>query len=43
MTAKKSRRQEAVSKIIADKKLSGYQKACKINNLIKMTKSTKGA
>lgn len=34
---KKTRRAEAVAKIMADTKLSGYQKACKISNLIKMT------
>jgi len=33
----KSRRQQAVDKIMADTKLSGEQKARKISNLIKMT------
>lgn len=40
---KKSRRQEAVDKIMADTKLTGYQKARKISNLIKMYKSPKEA
>lgn len=35
--AKKSRRQIAVDKIMADPKLNGLQKARKISNLIKMT------
>lgn len=35
--AKKSKRQEAVAKIMADTKLTGEQKARKISNLIKMT------
>ena len=34
---KKSRRQQAVDKIMADTKLTGEQKARKISNLIKMT------
>jgi len=34
---KKTRRQEAVDKIMADPKLNGVQKARKISNLIKMT------
>jgi len=34
---KKSRRQVAVDKIMADTKLTGEQKARKISNLIKMT------
>ena len=34
---RKSRRQEAVAKILADPKLNGNQKARKISNLIKMT------
>lgn len=33
----KSRRQQAVAKIMADPKLTGEQKARKISNLIKMT------
>lgn len=41
--SKKSRRQEAVDKIMADTKLSGVQKARKISNLIKMTVKPKGA
>jgi hypothetical protein len=40
---KKTRRAEAVAKIMADTKLSGYQKACKISNLIKMYKTPKEA
>lgn len=37
MPTKKSKRQEAVAKIMADSKLTGEQKARKISNLIKMT------
>ncbi len=37
MPTKKSKRQEAVAKIMADTKLTGEQKARKISNLIKMT------
>ena len=36
-TTKKSRRQKAVDKIMADTRLTGQQKARKISNLIKMT------
>lgn len=36
-SSKKTRRQEAVDKIMADPKLNGVQKARKISNLIKMT------
>lgn len=39
--SKKSRRQEAVDKIMADPKLNGVQKARKISNLIKMTTKPK--
>lgn len=40
---KKSRRQQAIDKIMADSKLNGYQKARKISNLIKMYKTPKEA
>lgn len=37
MPTKKSKRQEAVAKIMADTKLTGEQKARKISNLIGVT------
>lgn len=39
----KSRRQQAVDKIMADPKLNGLQKARKISNLLKMYKTPKEA
>lgn len=43
MMSGKNQRQVAVDKIMADTKLTGYQKARKISNLIKMYKSPKEA
>jgi hypothetical protein len=39
----KSKRQQAVDKIMADTKLTGLQKARKISNLLKMYKTPKEA
>jgi hypothetical protein len=39
--SKKSKRQDAVDRILADPKLNGYQKARKISNLLKMYRGTK--
>lgn len=43
MSDKKTPRQLAVAKIMADTKLTGEQKARKISNLIKMYKTPKEA